>query len=167
MRKLLAAAIAGAAAVAIAGLPSLASDHLDAPLVKNDGRTDINDVYVFESPEDSDNVVLAMTVNPGAGVISGTSFDQKATYVFDIDTNGDAVADDSIDVDFGRVHRNGRQRADARGPRPPRRRRRGRDAGGRHRARRHEWDDDDHDGWNHHGDGRGALTTTVGTTGGR
>src|ERR1044071_321719 len=97
MRKFLVAAVlAGAVAVAIAGLPSDASDHLDAPLVKNDGRTDINDVYVFESPEDPDNVVLAMTVNPGAGVISGTSFDHKGSYVFDIDKNGDAVADDNM-----------------------------------------------------------------------
>ena len=51
MRKLfVAAAIAGVAAAAVTVLPSLASDHLDAPLVKKDGRTDINDVYVFQSP---------------------------------------------------------------------------------------------------------------------
>ena len=117
MRKLfVAAAIAGVAAAAVTVLPSLASDHLDAPLVKKDGRTDINDVYVFQSPTHAGNVVLAMTVNPGAGVISGTSFDPKATYSFDIDTNGDALADKSVSVQFGPVEGNGRQRLTLTGP---------------------------------------------------
>jgi hypothetical protein len=117
MRKLLAtAAVAGAAAVAFAILPIGASDHLDAPLVKKDGRTDINDVYVFESPQHPNNVVLALTVNPGAGVISGTSFDAKARYSFDIDTNGDAIADKTIAVNFGPVEGNGRQRLTLTGP---------------------------------------------------
>jgi len=117
MRKLLSAAVvAGAVAVAFAVLPSSASDHLDAPLVKQDGRTDINDVYAFQSPNNSDNVVLALTVNPGAGVISGTSFDKQASYSFDIDTNGDAIADKNIDVGFGPVQGNGRQRLTLTGP---------------------------------------------------
>jgi hypothetical protein len=117
MRKLLAAAaVAGAAAVAFAILPIGASDHLDAPLVKKDGRTDINDVYVFQSPRNANKVVLAMTVNPGAGVISGTSFDPKARYSFDIDTNGDAIADKSIRVKFDPVSKNGHQRLELNGP---------------------------------------------------
>lgn len=117
MRKFLAAAtVAAAGAVALAVLPIGASDHLDAPLVKKDGRTDINDVYVFESPQNSDRVVLALTVNPGAGVISGKSFDSKATYSFDVDTDADAIADKSIAVDFGPVEGNGRQRLTLTGP---------------------------------------------------
>ena len=117
MRKLLAAAaVAGAAAVAIAVLPIGASDHLDAPLVKKDGRTDINDVYVFQSPKNANKVVLALTVNPGAGVISGKSFDPKARYSFDIDTNGDAVADKRIRVKFDPVEANGHQGLTLSGP---------------------------------------------------
>ena len=116
MRKLLAAAaLAGVAAVAIAVIPIGASDHLDAPLVKLDGRTDINDVYVFQSPENADNVVLALTVNPAAGVMSPTSFDPKARYSFRIDTNGDAIADRRISVKFDPVEANGRQRLTLKG----------------------------------------------------
>jgi len=86
-----------------------AADHLDAPGVKADGRTDINDVYVFQSPTNADNTVLVMTVNPLAGVASGTSFHPKAKYRFNIDDNGDAVADTKVDVSFGKVKNDGRQ----------------------------------------------------------
>jgi hypothetical protein len=117
MHKVLgAAALAAAGALALAVLPSSASDHLDAPLVKKDGRTDINDVYVFESPQNPANAVLALTVNPGAGVISGTSFDPKATYSFDIDTDADAIPDKSVALRFGPVEGNGRQRVTLTGP---------------------------------------------------
>ena len=47
--------------------PSQAADHLEAPLVQADGRTDINDLYAFQSPEDPSKTVLVMTVNPGFG----------------------------------------------------------------------------------------------------
>ena len=104
MRKTLVGAVCIAAvAVAAAVVPGLASDHLDAPLVKADGRTDINDTYLFQSPTNANNVVLAMTVNPGAGVISGTSFDTQAKYIFELDTNGDALADKNITVDFDKI----------------------------------------------------------------
>ena len=36
-------------AVGLAALPTRAADHLDAPGVTGDGRTDINDVYAFQS----------------------------------------------------------------------------------------------------------------------
>ena len=76
--------------VGVAPRFSGAADHLDAPLVAADGRTDINDVYLFES---GSNTVMVMTVNPLAGVLSPTSFSPKATYNFKIDNTGDAVAD--------------------------------------------------------------------------
>jgi hypothetical protein len=125
MRKtLVGAACIAAVAVALAVVPGIASDHLDAPLVKADGRTDINDTYLFNSPTNPNNVVLAMTVNPGAGVISGTSFDPQAKYIFELDTNGDAVADKNITVDFDRItgdgngHGNGKpkQKVNVNGP---------------------------------------------------
>ncbi|MEP7204511.1 MAG: DUF4331 family protein [Ilumatobacteraceae bacterium] len=87
-----------------------ASDHLDAPGVKADGRTDLNDLYAFQSPTNPDNTVLVMTVNPLAGVVSGTTFHPKATYRFNIDNNGDAKADTKVDVKFGKVRKDGSQK---------------------------------------------------------
>jgi hypothetical protein len=95
--------------------PAGAADHLDAPLVKKDGRTDINDVYVFHpgsqvgSSQDLDRTVLAMTVNPLAGVISGTTFRDGASYEFLIDADGDAVEDATIRVKFSGVNDQGDQ----------------------------------------------------------
>lgn len=86
-----------------------AADHLDAPAVQADGRTDINDLYAFQSPKNAENTVLVMTVNPGAGVISGTTFDPKADYTFNIDDDGDAVADRTISFDFRKVTERGQR----------------------------------------------------------
>ena len=94
---------AGVALVAaLLASPSVvgAADHLDAPLVANDGRTDINDVYVFTSPANPDNTVLIMTVNPVAGVISDTTFDRKAKYEILIDRDGDAAEDTTYQIRF-------------------------------------------------------------------
>lgn len=88
---------------ALTAFPAGAADHLDAPGMTSpgsDGRVDINDVYAFRSPSNPDNAVLIMTVNPAAGVISGTSFRTGADYDFLIDTNGDAVEDMVITTTF-------------------------------------------------------------------
>ena len=90
-------------AVGLAALPTRAADHLDAPGTKADGRTDINDVYAFQSPANSVNTVLIMTVNPAAGALSMTTFHPKASYEFLIDENGDAKPDTEIEIDFGKV----------------------------------------------------------------
>lgn len=88
------------AGVALSAVPSPASDHLESPLVMTDGRTDINDLYAFQSPENPDNTVLIMTVNPVAGVMSPTTFDEDAIYQFNIDTDGDAKRDKWIRFTF-------------------------------------------------------------------
>ncbi|MGI9608328.1 MAG: DUF4331 family protein, partial [Acidimicrobiales bacterium] len=98
----------GVSLVYSAGLAS-AADHLDAPGVTADGRTDINDLYVFQSPDDDDNTVLVMTVNPGAGAISGTTFHPDAEYTFNIDEDGDAVADREITIDFKKAKEKGQK----------------------------------------------------------
>jgi len=46
------AGLALAGSLAVAALPSGAADHLDAPAVKTDGRTDITDVYAFRALTD-------------------------------------------------------------------------------------------------------------------
>lgn len=97
------AAIAACTLIAGGALASAgagAADHLDAPNVRNDGRTDINDLYAFQSPTDADNTVLVMTVNPAVGVFSGDTFRPGAEYSFNIDHDGDAVADRTASVKF-------------------------------------------------------------------
>ncbi|MGQ0826678.1 MAG: DUF4331 family protein [Actinomycetota bacterium] len=117
MRKTLGAVVcAGLAAMVLAALPVGAADHLDAPLVKKDGRTDINDVYLFNSPKNPNNVVLAMTVNPLAGVQSPESFATGTPYMFEIDTDGDAVSDRNIVVGFTGPNRRGEQQLIVFGP---------------------------------------------------
>lgn len=94
-----------------------AADHLDGPLVAQDGRTDINDVFVFhpashgkgKGAQDLSRTVFVMTVNPGAGVISGTEFDHRAWYEFVIDTDGDARQDAKLKVRFTKPKHEGRQ----------------------------------------------------------
>lgn len=97
-----------------AAFPAGAADHLDAPFVKTDGRIDINDVYVFHPGESGQQrmgkTVLAMTVNPAAGVISGVTFRQEARYEFLIDTNNDAQEDIVIRATFLGVRSDGSQR---------------------------------------------------------
>lgn len=101
------AAIAGSALLAPGFVG--AADHLDAPAVAADGRTDINDLYAFQSPVDPDNTVLVMTVNPFAGMESGTSFRPGADYTFNIDQDGDALADVTASVKFTGVTNNGQK----------------------------------------------------------
>lgn len=95
-----AAGLVLAGSLAVAALPSGAADHLDAPEVKEDGRTDITDVYAFQSKEHPDDTVLIMNVNPLAGVVSGTTFDPKGTYDFLVDNDGDARADVTLSATF-------------------------------------------------------------------
>ncbi len=72
---------------------SQAADHLDAPSLSGNGDQDINDLYAFQSPNDPNSTVLIMTVNPFAGVMSNKTFGSDVTYEFQIDNDGDAVAD--------------------------------------------------------------------------
>lgn len=120
MKRTLYSAIAaiGLLAAAVATVnPVNAADHLESPRVQLDGRTDINDVYAFQSPTDPDNTVLIMTVNPGAGVLSPTTFDRRATYRLQIDTDGDARPERRIQVRFGNPDENGVQSMTVFGPR--------------------------------------------------
>lgn len=97
----------GGGALAAAGAG--AADHLDAPDVRNDGRTDINDLYAFQSPTEPANTVLVMTVNPAVGVFSGDTFRPGAEYAFNIDQDGDAVADRTATVKFSGPAKSGQK----------------------------------------------------------
>jgi hypothetical protein len=85
-----------------------ASDHLDAPTVRADGRIDINDLYVFRGHNHS-HTVLVMTVDPAAGILSPKSFRPGATYQFNVSTNGDTIPEIAYRVKFGGVDSNGKQ----------------------------------------------------------
>lgn len=89
----------------ILAVPSFAADHLDSPSVQADGSVDINDLYAFQSPSNPNNFVLVMTVNPLAGVVSGTAFNSRAVYEFGIDVNGDAKPDQTYRFYFSRPRR--------------------------------------------------------------
>src|SRR5688500_2396843 len=104
MRRIMAVLGATAVAVAlvVAGGGSEAADHLESPLVMRDGRTDINDVYVFNGAR-PDRGALVMTVNPVAGDTSPTPFRPGAKYLFHVDSNGDARPDTRLKVVFGGV----------------------------------------------------------------
>ena len=109
VRKLIRIEVLGLLAVAaiatVAAIPAVSADHLDAPAVKKDGRIDINDVYVFHpgASQKLNRTVLAVTVNPAAGVISGTTFRPNARYELLIDNNGDARPDITIRTQFSAV----------------------------------------------------------------
>lgn len=106
---LLALLALGTLLIGSAGVRVNAADHLDAPTVKTDGRIDINDMYVFDA-QDPTRTVLVMTVDPGAGVLSPTTFRQGASYEFMIDQTGDAVEDARIVAKFEGVRGDGSQR---------------------------------------------------------
>jgi len=76
------------------GLFLISADHIDAPAV-NGTTSDIADFYSFESPSNSDNIVLAATLQ---GLLSpmttgSASFDESVLLEFNIDNDGDLVED--------------------------------------------------------------------------
>lgn len=103
------------AAVAGSGIVRSA-DHGDAPTVRNDTRVDINDVYIFQSPETAANTVIVMTVCPLAGVTGPKLFAPGAKYQFAIDTDGDAVEEQVYSFVFGKPDAAGHQKFTMTGP---------------------------------------------------
>ncbi len=87
-------------ALVLSPLAATAADHKEAPFITEDAAADINDVYIFRSPENPNNVVLAMTVNPFTVPAQNINyrFSSEVRYRFEIDTNADGGADRSIFV---------------------------------------------------------------------
>jgi hypothetical protein len=74
--------------------PASASDHQDTSFLGCDFPAgDLTDLYVFESPEDSDNVVLAMDFDPLIPRGGSRPFDPSVLYQFKIDNSGNNVED--------------------------------------------------------------------------
>lgn len=117
----LAAALATLLATQLSGPASAdAADHLDAPGLTppgGDRRADITDIYAFQSPTNSGKTVLIVNVNPATAAgqaayfgrgIPGVGADKRIYYWFNIDNDGDAIAEVTYRLAFGKP-RNGVQ----------------------------------------------------------
>ncbi len=74
--------------------PARASDHQDTTFLATQlTAADLTDLYVFESPSNPNNVVLAMDFDPL--IVSGElrPYDPAVLYQFKIDNTGDSVED--------------------------------------------------------------------------
>lgn len=91
------AAIIGSAIVT--GL-AVGSDHADTPEIAASPGTDLSDVFMFPSPGNPNNVVLAMCVRPLIPAGQTASFDPSVLYQFKIDNTGDSVEDLVIQATF-------------------------------------------------------------------
>ncbi|MCZ7645460.1 MAG: DUF4331 domain-containing protein [Planctomycetota bacterium] len=76
------------------------ADHREAPAILLDPAADINDIYAFVSPEDSDNVILVMTVNPFTAPGLTNPFSNDTMLQFKIDNDGDFREDVVIQALF-------------------------------------------------------------------
>ena len=94
-----------------------ASDHSETPLLIQDdfASVDLSDLYLFTSPENPDNVVFVLTLNPGAGQTVPAPFRRRAKYNLLLDRNGDAKEDARIRFLFSEPDENGRQVVKLRG----------------------------------------------------
>ena len=82
--------------------PLRASDHADTAENYNRAGADLADVFIFPSPTNANNVVLAMDLHPliPAGQGGNVSFDPNVLYQFKMDTTGDYVEDLVIQARF-------------------------------------------------------------------
>lgn len=80
-----------------------AADHADSTSVAADVGADLADTFAFLDPNDNSKVILAMTfegfIVPGQAGNQGF-FPSDIKYRFEIENNGDAVADRFIDITF-------------------------------------------------------------------
>jgi Domain of unknown function (DUF4331) len=89
------------------------SNHFSAAGLKHpgdDARLDLTDLFVFAAPGHPGRTVLIMNSNP---FTKGDGFHPDAVYRFNIDTDGDALADAAFSFTFSPFD-NGRQTATAR-----------------------------------------------------
>lgn len=97
-------ALAGTALTLTAGWLGIraarGSDHADTPQIAASAGTDLTDVFIFPSPSNSNNVVLAMCVSPLIPAGGTRSFDPSVLYQFKIDNTGDHVEDLVIQARF-------------------------------------------------------------------
>ena len=77
------------------------SHHFDTATAREDPRINICDFYLFRGRPGS--MVMAMTVNPDAGLSAPDTFREDALYAFRIDLNDDAREEVTFKIRFGAV----------------------------------------------------------------
>ncbi len=78
------------------------SHHFDTPTALEDPRINVCDFYIFAGSNGATaTTVLAMTVNPDAGVSAPDTFREEGLYAFRVDTDGDAREDVTFKLRFG------------------------------------------------------------------
>ena len=77
------------------------SHHFDTPTGREDPRINVCDFYLFEGAPGA--TVMAMTVNPDAGLSAPDSFRDEGLYAFRFDLDGDAREDLTFKLRFGAV----------------------------------------------------------------
>jgi hypothetical protein len=88
------------------------SNHFSAANIKHPGddpRLDLTDLFVFTAPDNPDRTVLIMDSNP---FTKGIGFHPDAVYRFNVDNDGDSVAEAAFSFTFSEVV-DGRQAATA------------------------------------------------------
>ena len=86
-----------------------ASSHREAPAISEDPVADLTDVYAFVSPDNASTTTLVMNVNPFETAAGGPNFHRfgdDVLYEFNIDNNGDAVADVKYQFRFKTTYAN-------------------------------------------------------------
>lgn len=81
------------------------SHHFDTPTAREDPRINICDFYLFAGSPG--HTVMAMTVNPNAGISAPDTFRDEGLYAFRFDLNGDAKEELAFKVRFGAVEHAG------------------------------------------------------------
>jgi Domain of unknown function (DUF4331) len=77
------------------------SHHFDTPTAQEDPRLNVCDFYLFAGSPST--TVMAMTVNPDAGVSAPDTFRDEGLYTFRFDLNNDAREELTFKVRFGAV----------------------------------------------------------------
>ncbi len=95
-------AIALIASVLMGLGPARGADHKDSPGTTADPAADITDVYAFRSPENADNLVVILNVNPLTAPADNLThnFSKDVTYYIHVDTNGDLQDNATVSVNF-------------------------------------------------------------------
>ena len=75
------------------------SHHFDTPTAREDPRINLCDFYLF--PGGPASTVMAMTVNPDAGLSAPDTFRKEGLYAFRFDLDGDAREELAFKVTFG------------------------------------------------------------------
>lgn len=77
------------------------SHHFDTAIAREDPRVNITDLYLFRGRPGT--TVMALAVNPNAGVEAPDTFHEDGLYAFRFDLNGDAREEVTFKVRFGEV----------------------------------------------------------------